>query len=109
MTAKKGPAQQEPLLNTVARKLGHAAGTLTNVAQGLTGNLSALPEAVSTKIRGAATAGAPSPENRSARKKTRPAASRKRKSAAGGEKRNSAAGKSSGSRRKSTTSKTKKK
>ncbi len=42
MTAKKGPAQQEPLLNTVARKLGHAAGTLTNVAQGLTGNLSAL-------------------------------------------------------------------
>jgi hypothetical protein len=55
MTAKNLGEKQEPFLNTVARKLGHAAGTLTNVAQELTENLSALPEAVSTKMRQTAT------------------------------------------------------
>ena len=55
MTAKKLGEKQEPFLNTVARRLGHAAGTLTNVAQELTENLAALPEAVSTKMRQTAT------------------------------------------------------
>ena len=35
MTAQKR-ARKEPLLSTVARKLGYVAGTLTHVAQGLT-------------------------------------------------------------------------
>jgi len=50
MTAERRPVK-EPLLNTVARKLGYAAGTLSNVAQGLTENISTLPETVSTKMR----------------------------------------------------------
>ena len=49
------PAQKrstkEPLLNTVARTLGHAAGTLTNVAQNLTENLVTLPKTMSTTVR----------------------------------------------------------
>jgi len=36
MTAKKRSGKQEPLLNTVARKLGHAAGTLTKATHKLT-------------------------------------------------------------------------
>ena len=47
MTSRKQPGREEPFLNVVARKLGRAAGTLTNVAQGLTGNISALPAPVS--------------------------------------------------------------
>jgi hypothetical protein len=41
MTTKKQSARQEPLLNTIARKLGRAAGTLTHVAHQVTDNLSA--------------------------------------------------------------------
>lgn len=38
-TAAKDPLRnKEPLLNAVARKLGYVAGTLTHVAQGLTGS-----------------------------------------------------------------------
>jgi len=54
MTSKKQPVKEEPFLNTVARKLGYAAGTFTNVAQELTENLSTLPKAVSTKVRSTA-------------------------------------------------------
>jgi hypothetical protein len=57
MTAEKRP-EKEPLLNTVARKLGHAAGTLTNVAQELSENISTLPETVSRKMRQVAMPGA---------------------------------------------------
>jgi hypothetical protein len=39
--------QKEPFLNAVARKVGHAAGALSNVAQGLTENLSLHPKAAS--------------------------------------------------------------
>jgi len=39
--AKKALRKKEPLLNAVARKLGHVAGTLTHVAQGLAGALPA--------------------------------------------------------------------
>ena len=45
------PKKQEPLLNTVARTLGHAAGKLTQATQKLTENLSALPGTVTTKLR----------------------------------------------------------
>jgi ABC-type transporter Mla subunit MlaD len=55
MTNKKRSLKHEPLLNNVARTLGHAAGTLTKVTQELTENLSALPETVSQKVREAAT------------------------------------------------------
>ncbi len=51
MPAKKQPKKQEPLLNAVARKLGHAAGKLTKATQELTENLSALPETVTTRLR----------------------------------------------------------
>jgi len=54
MTPKKQSVSEEPFLNTVARTLGHAAGTITNVAHGLTENLSALPKAASSKVRTAA-------------------------------------------------------
>jgi hypothetical protein len=54
MAPKKRTVKQEPLLNIVARKLGHAAGTLTKVTQELTENLSALPENVTAKVREAA-------------------------------------------------------
>ena len=40
MPAKKQSKKQEPLLNAVARKLGHAAGKLTKATQELTENLS---------------------------------------------------------------------
>jgi hypothetical protein len=59
-----GIKKQEPLLNTVARKLGHAAGTLTKVTQELTENLSALPENVATKVREATDIGAPADRSR---------------------------------------------
>jgi len=76
MTPKKQPVKEEPFLNTVARKLGHAAGTLTHVAQGLTENLSALPKAVSRKARPTATG------RRSKKKTTRASRTRSAKGAA---------------------------
>jgi hypothetical protein len=56
MAARKRTVMQEPLLNTVARKLGHAAGTLTKVTQELADNVSAVPETVAAKVREAARA-----------------------------------------------------
>ena len=64
MAAKKQPVKQEPFLNTVARKLGQAAGTLTKVTQELTENLSTIPESVETKMRKAANRGAPGKRSR---------------------------------------------
>ncbi len=59
MAAKKPPVRvrDEPLLSTVARKLGHAAGTVTKVTQELTENLSTLPVNVATKVRNATNIG----------------------------------------------------
>jgi hypothetical protein len=54
MAAKKRTVTQEHLLSTVARKLGHAAGTLTKVTQELADNVSAVPKAVAAKVRQAA-------------------------------------------------------
>jgi hypothetical protein len=51
MTAKKRPATQEPLLNTVARRLGTAAGTFTKATKELAENISALPQNVTTRVR----------------------------------------------------------
>jgi hypothetical protein len=59
MAAKKSTARKETLLTTVARKLGHAAGTLTKATQELTENLSAIPENVATGVRESANVGAP--------------------------------------------------
>jgi hypothetical protein len=64
MTARKRKATREPLLNTVARKLGHAAGTITKATQDLTETLAALPETVSTSVREAANAAAPAKRSR---------------------------------------------
>lgn len=50
MTTRKKNSNAEPFLSVVARKIGRAAGTITNVAQGFTENLTALPKAVSVKI-----------------------------------------------------------
>ncbi len=64
MNAKRRSVKQEPILNTVARKLGHAAGTLTKVTQQLKENLSALPENVTAKAREAAKMGEPADRSR---------------------------------------------
>jgi hypothetical protein len=69
MTARKRKTTQEPLLSNVARKLGHAAGTLTKATQELSENLAALSGTVSARVREAATAAAPAarPQVRAAR------------------------------------------
>jgi hypothetical protein len=51
MAAKRHALTQEPLLSTVARKLGHAAGTITNMTHELADNVSAMPETVAAKVR----------------------------------------------------------
>ena len=56
---KKQQVKQKHLLNAVARKLGRAAGTVTKVTHELAESLSALPESVATKVRGAANIGTP--------------------------------------------------
>jgi hypothetical protein len=85
MTARKRKATREPLLNTVARKLGHAAGTLTRATQELTESLAALPETVSTSVREAASAATPPEPSRlraarTHRRKGGAAVNKKRKS-----------------------------
>ena len=85
MTVPKS-STQEPFLNSVARKLGHAAGTLTNVAQEFTESLSALPQTVSTSIRQVAEKTKATPRSkrkirRPARKRTQTATIAKRKAA----------------------------
>jgi hypothetical protein len=64
MAAKKRPGKQEPLLNSVARKLGHAAGTFTKVTHKWTDSLSALPGAVTAQVQGAAVTIAPAKRSR---------------------------------------------
>jgi len=97
VAAKKGSVKQEPLLNTVARKLGHAAGRLTNVTHKLTENLSSLPETVTAQVREAARVAVPSEGSRSStrhpKKTTRKAAGRQRGKAASGVVRKSSTGK----------------
>ena len=105
MAAKKRPVKQEPFLNTVARKLGQAAGTLTKVTQELTENLSTFPESVETKMRKAANSGTPGKRSRvrtrHPRKRTRRAAGRpKTKGTATMEKRRLPRDKSARSKRK---------
>jgi hypothetical protein len=105
MAAKKQPVKQEPLLNTVARKLGQAAGTLTKVTQELTENLSTLPENVATKMRKAANSAMPGKRSRvrtpPPRKSIRrPAGRQKTKGTATVEKRRLARDKSPRSKRK---------
>lgn len=64
MAAKKQPITHEPLLSAVARKLGHAAGKVTNVTHGLlthglAGNVAALPATITTSVRKDANVGTP--------------------------------------------------
>jgi hypothetical protein len=59
MKARKRKATREPLLNTVARKLGHAAGTLTKATQELTESFAAFPETATAKVREATGISAP--------------------------------------------------
>lgn len=51
MTTKNGRRRgaAEPLLNTVARTLGHAAGTLAKMTQEVTKNIASVPELSSPK------------------------------------------------------------
>jgi hypothetical protein len=51
MATKKASAKQEPLLNSVARKLGHAAGALSKATHELTGNLAELPGTITAKMQ----------------------------------------------------------
>ena|ERR1700678_674753 len=57
MAAKKRAVKETPLLNTVARTLGHAAGTLTKVTHEFADNLSAMPESIAATVRHAAKIG----------------------------------------------------
>ncbi|SRR5258708_15687660 len=54
MAVKRENAKQEPLLNSVARKLGRTVGALANMTQGLTGTVLAIPELVGAKVSGLA-------------------------------------------------------
>jgi len=76
MTPRKQSVSEEPFLNTVARTLGHAAGTLSNVAHGLTENLSALPKAASSRVRTAAVTVAGSVDRHQQTKKSKKRRSR---------------------------------
>jgi hypothetical protein len=50
MAVKKRALREEPFLNTVARKLGNAAGKVARASKDLAENLSALPEKVTAKV-----------------------------------------------------------
>lgn len=89
MAAKKQSTRQGNLLKAVARKLGHAAGTLTKMTQGLTGSLTALPQKAKPKGDKAtrsdvpaspALSGVPSGKTirKSVRKRTAPAKTKRR-------------------------------
>jgi hypothetical protein len=78
MTARKEHRKREPLLNTVARKLGHAAGSFSKATQGFTQALSAVPEAVTAKVRDAALFGASS-DNAGSRPRARKSSTTGRK------------------------------
>ena len=54
MTATKKQSAKQKRLNEVARKLGHAAGTLTKATREFAESFSSLPESVATKVREAA-------------------------------------------------------
>ena len=51
MATKRRSRKTEPLLNTVARKLGYAAGTLAKATHDVTENITAIPEVISEKVR----------------------------------------------------------
>jgi hypothetical protein len=86
MAVKKRPLKQEPFLNTVARKLGHAAGALTKATEDLAENLSALPETVTKRVREAGHIAPAKPSQGSARraKKLLPTSRRRKTKAASG-------------------------
>jgi hypothetical protein len=100
MAAKKQPVKQEPFLNTVARKLGQAAGTLTKVTQELTENLSTFPESVETKMRNAVNSGTPGKRSQVRTRHPKKSAAGKAKGTATVEKRRSPKKKSPRSKRK---------
>ncbi|MGB2607208.1 MAG: hypothetical protein WBC78_26620 [Candidatus Sulfotelmatobacter sp.] len=52
--SKKEHREREPLLNAVARKLGHAAGTFSKATQEFAEAFSAMPVAVTAKVPDAA-------------------------------------------------------
>jgi len=83
MTAKKRATAQEPLLNTMARKLGMAAGSLTKATKELAENISALPESVTSKVREVAHSGkSAKPASTRARHPKKKSGTRTRKAAA---------------------------
>jgi hypothetical protein len=51
MAPKKELVKTQPFLNSMARKLGHAAGTLTKVTHDFADNVSTLTESVATKVQ----------------------------------------------------------
>ena len=50
MKANTKTGNSEPLLSAVARKVGHAAGTLTKVTQTIAGSISRLPQDAKGKM-----------------------------------------------------------
>ena len=56
MAPKKKLVKPQPFLNSMARKLGHAAGTLTKVTHDFADNVSTFTEDVATKVQEATSA-----------------------------------------------------
>lgn len=79
--ATKKSARREPFLNTVARKLGRAAGTLTHVAQVLSENLAPVPASVPGSVQEATGNGRKTTAGK--KKQTQPAGTIAKKAAIG--------------------------
>jgi hypothetical protein len=101
MKSKKRPVKPEPLLNTVARKLGRVAGTLTKATHELAENLSALPESVMAKAR---KSGKHSTKARSPQARTRHPKNKKKIRSAGKQRTKPPAGATQGKSPRSKTS-----
>jgi hypothetical protein len=100
-TKKRESRGPEPLLNTVARKIGHAAGAVSKMTQELTETLSAAPKAVTARLRHAAKADSSTERPRSRpRAKKGASTSRKRNVKGAANKRSPANGKARRSGRK---------
>jgi hypothetical protein len=58
MAPKKKLVKQQPFLNSMARKLGHAAGTITKATHDFADNVSTLTGSVATKMQEVSSAAA---------------------------------------------------
>jgi hypothetical protein len=97
---KSESGRHEPLLNAVARRIGHAAGAVSKMTQEFTETLSAAPKAITAKMRDQAKVGNPTERPQGRRRAKKDATtSHKRNVKRIAKKRSPAVGKSRRSRR----------